>query len=73
MNGFKWQLYKLDKDWTQADSLPDKLPDMQQMFTLQASKYNVFPPDDRTLPRFMGTKPRLHDGPRPVLFADPWH
>ena len=61
MNGFKWQLYDLTKDWTQADDLaatiPDKLRDMQQMFILEASKYNVFPLDDRTLPRFMGTKP----------------
>jgi arylsulfatase A-like enzyme len=61
MNGFKWQLYDLTKDWTQADDLaakmPDKLRDMQQMFILEASKYNVFPLDDRKLQRFMGTKP----------------
>ena len=61
MNSFKWQLYDLGKDWTQADDLaakmPNKLRDMQQMFILEASKYNVFPLDDRTLPRFMGTKP----------------
>ena len=61
MNGFKWQLYDLNKDWTQADNLavqmPDKLRDMQQLFTLEASKYNVFPLDDRVLPRFLGPKP----------------
>jgi hypothetical protein len=61
MNSFKWQLYDLSEDWTQADDLaakmPDKLRDMQQTFILEASKYNVFPLDDRTLPRFMGTKP----------------
>ena len=61
MNAFKWQLYDLNKDWTQSEDLaakmPDKLRDMQQLFTLEASKYNVFPLDDRTLPRFMGTKP----------------
>ena len=35
MNGFPWQLYNLDKDWTQANDLaakmPDKLRDMQQL------------------------------------------
>jgi len=66
MNSFTWQLYDLDKDWTQADDLaarmPDKLRDMQQMFVLEASKYNVFPLDDRTLPRFMGTKPSYTTG-----------
>jgi len=61
MNSFKWELYDLDKDWTQADNLaakmPDKLRDMQQTFILEASKYNVFPLDDRLLPRFVGPKP----------------
>jgi arylsulfatase A-like enzyme len=61
MNSFTWQLYDLGKDWTQADDLapkmPDKLRDMQQLFILEASKYNVFPLDDRLLPRFVGPKP----------------
>ena len=61
MNDFKWELYNLSDDWTQAVDLaakePDKLRDMQQLFIMQAEKYNVFPLDDRTLPRFMGPKP----------------
>jgi arylsulfatase A-like enzyme len=61
MNGFKWQLYNLGDDWTQATDvaakMPDKLRDMEQLFTMQAEKYNVFPLDDRTIPRFMGPKP----------------
>jgi arylsulfatase A-like enzyme len=61
MNSFKWELYDLGKDWTQADDLgarmPDKLRDMEQLFILEASKYNVFPLDDRLLPRFVGPKP----------------
>jgi hypothetical protein len=47
MNGFKWELYDLKKDWTQAEDLaakmPDKLRDMKELFTMQAAKYNVFP------------------------------
>jgi arylsulfatase len=61
MNGFKWELYDLNKDWTQANDLaakmPDKLSEMKELFTLQAEKYQVFPLDDRTLPRFIGLKP----------------
>jgi arylsulfatase len=61
MNDFKWELYNLNEDWTQANDLaakmPDKLSDMKELFTLQAEKYQVFPLDDRTLPRFIGPKP----------------
>jgi arylsulfatase A-like enzyme len=57
MNGFPWQLYNLQEDWTQATDLaakmPDKLRDMQQRFTMEAEKYRVFPLDDTTLTRFV--------------------
>jgi arylsulfatase A-like enzyme len=66
MNGFKWQLYDLTKDWTQAEDVaakePDKLRDMEQLFTMEATKFNVFPLDDRTLPRFIGPKPSYTPG-----------
>jgi arylsulfatase A-like enzyme len=61
MNGFPWQLYNLDKDWTQADDIaakmPDKLRDLQQVFTMEAAKYQVFPLSDSILGRFMSAKP----------------
>jgi hypothetical protein len=61
MNDVHWQLYDLSKDWSQADDLatqmPDKLRDMQQIWTMEASKYQVFPLDDRIIPRFAGPKP----------------
>jgi arylsulfatase len=57
MNGFKWQLYNIDEDWTQANDLaakmPDKLRDMQQRWTMEAEKYRVFPLDDNALTRFV--------------------
>jgi arylsulfatase len=66
MNGFHWQLYDLNKDWTQAKDLaanmPDKLRDLQQMFSIEATKYQVFPLDDTTLTRFMSTKPNYSFG-----------
>ncbi|WP_183316330.1 arylsulfatase [Chelatococcus caeni] len=66
MNDFKWELYNLNEDWTQATDvaakMPDKLRDMEQLFVMQAEKYRVFPLDDRTLPRFMGVKPSYIEG-----------
>ena len=66
MNSFKWQLYDLGRDWTQAndlaDKMPDKLRDMQQVFMLEAAKYQVFPLDDRLIPRYMGPKPSFTHG-----------
>ena len=54
-------MYNLDKDWTQANDLaatmPDKLRDLKELWTLEAAKYNVFPLDDSVLPRFIGPKP----------------
>src|SRR6266545_2939347 len=66
MNGFKWELYDLNKDWTQskdlASQMPDKLRDLQQAFTMEAAKYNVFPLDDSRVPRFFGEKPNYTPG-----------
>jgi arylsulfatase len=73
MNGFKWQLYNIADDWSQAKDLaaemPDKLRDMQQLFAMQAEKYHVFPLDDRTLPRFMGVKPSYAPGRSEFSYA----
>jgi arylsulfatase len=67
MNGFpRWQLYNLNADWTQADDLaakmPDKLRDLQETFTMEATKYNVFPLDATTLTRFISPKPNYNAG-----------
>ena len=37
--------------------MPDKLRDMQQIFTLEATKYQVFPLDNTRLERFIALKP----------------
>jgi arylsulfatase len=66
MNGFSWELYNLNEDWTQAKNLaanmPDKLRDMQQLFTLEATKHQVFPLDASRLPRFISQKPSYSPG-----------
>jgi len=66
---FRWELYDLSKDFSQADDLaaamPDKLAEMREAFYAEAKKYNVLPIDARGFDRLndMRTfrpKPRLH-------------
>jgi arylsulfatase A-like enzyme len=67
MNGFpRWQLYNLNADWTQANdlaaSMPDKLRDLREAWTMEATKYQVFPLDDTVLTRFISPKPNYNAG-----------
>jgi len=66
MNGFKWELYDTNKDWSEAHNLATtmagKLRDMQQLFTTEATKYRVFPLDDSRLTRFISEKPSYSPG-----------
>ncbi|MCW2134543.1 arylsulfatase [Arthrobacter sp. VKM Ac-2550] len=50
-----WELYDTTTDWTQAHDVahlyPEKLRELQQLFLIEASKYKVFPLDDRVTER----------------------
>jgi arylsulfatase len=50
-----WELYDTTKDWSQtrdlAKKMPAKLEELKRLFDLEASKYNVFPLDDRKAER----------------------
>ena len=50
-----WELYDVRKDFSLANNLaaqhPDKLEQMQDLFMIEAAKYNVLPIDDRTIER----------------------
>src|SRR5262249_36059382 len=52
----KWELYNVDKDFSQANDLasaePQRLRHMQDLWWAQASKYNVLPMDWRVAERF---------------------
>jgi len=51
-----WELYNVANDFSQADNLaaqqPDKLKELQAVFTQEAIKNNVLPIDDRRSERF---------------------
>src|SRR5450432_2094354 len=46
---FKWELYNVKEDFSQANNLadknPDKLKELQAAFDVEAKKYNVYPLD----------------------------
>jgi len=70
-----WELYAPD-DWTQAHDLageqPEKLAELQRLFLIEATKYNVLPLDDRRAERFnpdLAGRPQLIRGTRQLLFG----
>jgi hypothetical protein len=46
---FKWELYNINEDFSQANNLaeknPEKLKELQNAFDVEAKKYNVYPLD----------------------------
>jgi arylsulfatase len=58
---YKWELYKLTDDFSQADDLaakmPDKLKEMQALFDQEAAKFNVFPLDNSQFARAIAPRP----------------
>jgi arylsulfatase A-like enzyme len=69
-----WELYDGSKDWTQARDLSkemrDKLHELQRLFLIEATRYNVLPLDDRSFERVLpevSGKPSLIEGNKQVL------
>lgn len=61
IEGYKWELYNIKEDFSQADDLaaamPDKLKEMKDLFYAEAKKYDVLPLDNSTLERFLTPRP----------------
>ncbi|HSY98278.1 MAG TPA: arylsulfatase [Terriglobales bacterium] len=71
-----WELYDGSKDWSQAHDLakemPEKLHELQRLWLIEATKYNVLPLDDRRVERFnadMAGRPQLVKGNSQLLFS----
>lgn len=69
-----WELYGPD-DWTQARDLsvemPERLAELQEVFLVEARKYNVLPLDDRRVERFdaaIAGRPTLVHGNSQTLY-----
>jgi arylsulfatase len=71
-----WELYDTNKDWSQsrnlAKDMPDKLRDLQRLWLIEATRYNVLPLDDRAAERFnsdLAGRPVLIRGNTQLLFG----
>jgi arylsulfatase A-like enzyme len=66
VNGYKWELYNLTEDYSENNDLaaknPDKLRQLQELFLVEATKYNVFPLDNSVLPRLLAARPSATAG-----------
>jgi arylsulfatase A-like enzyme len=63
---YKWELYNLAEDYSQANDLaakmPGKLKEMQKLFVAEAAKYNVLPLDNRSFARSVQPRPSATAG-----------
>jgi arylsulfatase A-like enzyme len=61
VNGYTWELYNIAEDYSEDNDLaakrPEKLRDMQELFLVEASKYNVLPLDNDVLLRALSPRP----------------
>ncbi|MFL5613194.1 MAG: arylsulfatase [Gemmatimonadaceae bacterium] len=71
-----WELYDTTTDWSQSHNLateqPEKLRELQRLWLIEATKYNVLPLDDRTIERMNSDtagRPQLVKGDRQLLFG----
>jgi arylsulfatase A-like enzyme len=66
IDAYKWELYDLTKDYSQANDLsakmPTKLKEMQALFAQEAKKYNVYPLDNSQFQRAITPRPSATAG-----------
>jgi arylsulfatase A-like enzyme len=70
-----WELYDGSKDYSQvhdlSEEMPEKLRELQRLWLIEATKYNVLPLDDRTAERFnadIAGRPKLITGDTQVFY-----
>jgi arylsulfatase len=71
-----WELYDTNRDWSQANDLakqmPEKLHQLQRLWLIEATRYNVLPLDDRVGERMnpdLAGRPILIRGKTQILFG----
>jgi arylsulfatase len=66
VDGYKWELYNIAEDYSQnndlASKMPEKLRQMQELFLVEATKYNVFPLDNSVFIRALAPRPSATAG-----------
>ncbi len=71
-----WELYDTTKDWSQSNNLakqmPEKLHELQRLWLIEATRYNVLPLDDNLGARINSDtagRPQLIKGKSQILFG----
>ncbi|TCL70433.1 arylsulfatase [Rhizobium sp. BK251] len=66
LDGYNWELYDITKDFSQFDDVaakePAKLKELQELFLVEAAKYQVFPLDNSVATRFIAPRPSATAG-----------
>lgn len=75
ITGYKWELYHVADDFSEASDLakqmPDKLKSMQRLFYAEAKKYNVLPLDNSRTDRLNpAIRPSLNKGRSNYTYYD---
>jgi arylsulfatase A-like enzyme len=72
-----WELYDTTKDWSQANNLakqmPEKLHELQRLWLIEATRFNVLPLDDNIGARMnsdLAGRPVLIKGKSQILFGN---
>jgi arylsulfatase A-like enzyme len=72
-NNVTWDLYDMTKDWTQCNDVaannPAKLKLLQDLFWVEAARYNVLPLDASVATRVVVPKPSLAAGRRVFTYS----
>jgi arylsulfatase A-like enzyme len=73
LNGYKWELYNIAEDYSENNDLsakePDKLRELQELFLVEAQKYQVFPLDNSILERLLAPRPSATAGRTEFTYA----
>jgi arylsulfatase len=75
VNDVKWELYDITKDWTQFDNIaaanPVKLKELQDLFWVEANKYQVLPLDASGFTRVIAQRPSITAGRAEFNYVTP--
>jgi len=73
LNGYRWELYNIANDYSENNDLaakyPDKLKELQELFLVEAQKYQVFPLDNSILARILAPRPSAVAGRTEFSYA----
>jgi arylsulfatase A-like enzyme len=75
VNNVDWELYDLNKDWTQSNDVaaanPKKLEELKSAFLTEAKKYQVLPLDASCATRLVMPRPNITAGRNEFVYTKP--